>query len=256
MQHPSPRSAVSSRALRRFARVLVASAVAVSVACGGASGTGSDAPRSSAGPAPTTTVASPAAAAARSVDARPRIVFLGDSLTAGYGLDPGLSFPDVVQQRLDAAGLDYAVVNMGVSGDTSAGGRRRLDWALEGDVKVLVVALGGNDGLRGLAPSELRANLAAIIDTARARRIDVLLCGMEAPPNFGGEYTREFREVYPSLARDKQVALLPFLLEGVAGDPALNQPDGIHPSAEGATRVADLVWTSLRPLLDTSHGTR
>lgn len=256
MQRPSPRSAVSSRALRRSASVLVAFAVAVSAACGGASGTGSDAPRSSAGPAPTTTVASSAAAAARPVDARPRVVFLGDSLTAGYGLDPGLSFPDVVQQRIDAAGLDYAVVNMGVSGDTSAGGRRRLDWALEGDVKVLVVALGGNDGLRGLAPSELRANLAAIVDTARARRIDVLLCGMEAPPNFGGEYTREFREVYPSLARDKQVALLPFLLEGVAGDPALNQPDGIHPSAEGATRVADLVWTSLRPLLNPAPGTR
>ena len=256
MQRSSPRSVVSSRVIRLSARALAASAVAVAVACGGPSGSGRDDPRPAAGAAPATSVASGAVAAARPVDARPRVVFLGDSLTAGYGLDPGLSFPDVVQQRIDAAGLDYAVVNMGVSGDTSAGGRRRLDWALYGDVKVLVVALGGNDGLRGLAPSELRANLAAIIDAARARRIDVLLCGMEAPPNFGGEYTREFREVYPSLARDKQVALLPFLLEGVAGDPALNQPDGIHPSAEGATRVADLVWTSLRPLLNTSHGTR
>ena len=188
--------------------------------------------------------------------ARPRVVFLGDSLTAGYGLDPGVAFPDVVQQRIDAAGLGYDVVNMGVSGDTSAGGRRRLDWALDGDVRVLVVALGGNDGLRGLAPSELRANLAAIIDDAKARKIEVLLCGMEAPPNFGARYTREFRDVYVSLAREQQVAFLPFLLDGVAGDPDLNQPDGIHPSVEGARRVAELVWGALRPLLHDAHETR
>ena len=183
-------------------------------------------------------------------------MFLGDSLTAGYGLDPGLSFPDVIRQRMQSEGLPYDVVNMGVSGDTTAGGRRRLDWALEGDVRVLVVALGGNDGLRGLPTAALSANLGAIIDVARSRGITVLLCGMEAPPNFGQEYTRAFREVYPALAREKRVALLPFLLEGVAGDPALNQPDGIHPSAEGARRVGDHVWRALRPLLDEATTTR
>jgi acyl-CoA thioesterase-1 len=189
------------------------------------------------------------AAGPAEIDARPRIVALGDSLTAGYGLDPGDAYPTQLQARVDAAGLDYQVVNMGVSGDTSAGGLRRLDWALEGDVRVLIVALGGNDGLRGLPPEELARNLEGIVDYARARGIAVLLCGMEAPPNFGGAYTRAFREAFVRVARDNDVVLLPFLLEGIAGVPSLNQPDGIHPTAEGARRMADLVWARLAPML-------
>jgi acyl-CoA thioesterase-1 len=181
---------------------------------------------------------------------RPRIVVLGDSLSAGFGLPAPQAFPAVLQRKVDEAGYAYEVVNMGVSGDTSAGGLSRLDWALDGDVRLLVVALGGNDGLRGLPPDELAANLGAIVDRARARHIAVLLCGMESPPNFGVSYTSQFRDVYRRLARDKRVELLPFLLEGVAGNPSLNQADGIHPNEEGARRVADLVWARLRPMLD------
>jgi acyl-CoA thioesterase I len=183
---------------------------------------------------------------------RPRIVVLGDSLSAGFGLRAEQSYPALLQQKVDEAGYGYEVVNMGVSGDTSAGGLGRLDWALDGDVRILLVALGGNDGLRGLSPDELAENLGAIIDRARGRGISVLLCGMESPPNFGPSYTSQFREVYRRLAREKRVDLLPFLLEGVAGNPSLNQADGIHPNEEGARRVADLVWTRLRPILDTT----
>jgi acyl-CoA thioesterase-1 len=177
-------------------------------------------------------------------------VVLGDSLTAGYGLpSQDEAFPAALQAKVNTARLGYEVVNMGVSGDTTAGGLRRLDWALEGDVRVLVVALGGNDGLRGLGPEQMRENLTAIVDAASRRNIRVLLCGMEAPPNLGAGYTRQFRAVFTEVARDKQVTLLPFLLEGVAGLPGMNQPDGIHPNAAGAQRMAELVWTKLRPLL-------
>ncbi len=183
---------------------------------------------------------------------RPRIVALGDSLTAGLGLDQSQAWPALVQRRLDAEGYHYHVVNAGVSGDTTAGGRRRLDWALDGDVRVLVVELGANDGLRGLSTNEMRNNLDAILTDATARGIKVLLCGMEAPPNFGPDYTRDFRAVFAGLAREHDVTFLPFFLQGVAGDPALNQPDGIHPNVEGTRLVADLVWTSLEPLLERS----
>jgi acyl-CoA thioesterase-1 len=176
-------------------------------------------------------------------------VALGDSLTAGYGLDSGDAYPARLQRRLDAAGLDYEVVNMGVSGDTSAGGVRRLDWALDGDVRILIVALGGNDALRGLPPGQLAQNLSAVINRARARGIDVLLCGMEAPPNYGPAYTRAFRNVYRQVADQKNVTLLPFILEGVAGVASLNQADGIHPTAEGAERIADLIWPHLSRML-------
>jgi acyl-CoA thioesterase-1 len=181
--------------------------------------------------------------------ARPRVVALGDSLTAGLGLSPEQSWPALVQRKIDQAGLDVEVVNAGVSGDTSAGGLRRLDWALDGDVKVLVLELGANDGLRGLPTDQLRANLSQMISTAKARNITVLLCGMEAPPNFGPQYTREFRKVYMDLAAEHDVAFIPFMLQGVAGDAALNQSDGIHPNEEGTGRVADLIWQSLQPLL-------
>jgi acyl-CoA thioesterase-1 len=173
---------------------------------------------------------------------RPRVVFLGDSLTAGYGLDAGEAYPSLVQQRLREAGIDVDIVNAGVSGDTSAGGLRRLDWSLDGGATALVVALGGNDALRGLSTRELRRNLAAIIERARQRRVTVVLAGMEAPPNLGREYTASFRQVYRDLAVEYRIALIPFLLEGVAGRPALNQADLIHPNAEGARRIAAVVW--------------
>lgn len=181
--------------------------------------------------------------------ARPKIVVLGDSLAAGYGLEKGESFPDRLQQHLDSAGYAFEVANISVSGDTSAGGLRRLDWALEGDVRVLVVELGGNDGLRGLPVEELKANLAAIIERGRKRGAQVLLAGMEAPPNFGPAYTAAFRRVYRELAAEYKVALLPFLLEGVAGDDSLNIADGIHPNPRGARIVEGNVWRVLEPLL-------
>lgn len=194
---------------------------------------------------PPVTTGAPAPAAQR-----PRVVALGDSLTAGLGLStPDIAWPALVQQKITAAGLDAEVVNAGVSGDTTAGGLRRLDWALDGDVKVLVLELGANDGLRGLPVDQMRDNLSTMITMAKKRGITVLLCGMEAPPNFGPQYTREFRQVYVDLADEHDVELLPFFLDGVAGNAALNQADGIHPNEEGTRRVADLVWQSLQPLL-------
>ena len=183
------------------------------------------------------------------LDSRPAVVFLGDSLTAGLGVASEEAYPSLVQQKIDADGLAFHVVNAGVSGDTSAGGLSRLDDALTGDVRVLVVALGGNDALRGLPVEELRKNLATIIERAQARKIRVVLAGMEAPPNFGESYTAAFHKVYPELAKQYHVEVVPFLLQGVAGIERLNQRDGIHPTAEGARIVADNVWTVLRPML-------
>lgn len=182
-------------------------------------------------------------------DGRPRVVCLGDSLTAGLGLVESQSYPAVLQRKIDAEDYGFQVVNAGVSGDTSAGGLRRLDWALQGDVKVLVVALGGNDALRGLSVAEMRENLSAIVARARERDIVVLLAGMQAPPNYGPEYTAAFRQVFADVARQHRTLHLPFLLDRVAGDPALNQPDGIHPNARGAEIVAESVWSVLRPIL-------
>lgn len=196
------------------------------------------------------TVAEPAAPPAAASRARPRIVALGDSLTAGLGLDAGEAYPALLQRRLEEAGLDYEVVNAGVSGDTSAGGLRRLDWAVNGDVRVLIVALGGNDGLRGLPVDELRRNLSAIVERAQAREISVILAGMEAPPNFGEAYTRAFHQVYPEVAQRYRVPLVPFLLAGVAGFETMNQRDGIHPTAAGARTVAENVWAVLRPVAE------
>jgi acyl-CoA thioesterase-1 len=180
---------------------------------------------------------------------RPRVVALGDSLTAGLGLSPAQSYPALLQQRIDRAGLNFEVVNAGVSGDTSAGGLRRLDWSYDGDVRVVIVALGGNDGLRGLPVDELRRNLATIIERVKARGAEVVLAGMEAPPNFGRTYFVSFHQVYPELAKTYHVAIVPFLLNGVAGVQSLNQRDGIHPTAEGAIIVADNVWAVLEPVL-------
>ncbi|MCX6552479.1 MAG: arylesterase [Acidobacteria bacterium] len=190
------------------------------------------------------------APAAERADAQPappaaatvRIVVLGDSLTAGYGLPIDDSYPAVLARRLTAAGIAAEVVNAGVSGDTTAGGLRRVDWALDGRVDVLIVALGGNDALRGLPVEELKQNLSAIVERAQARRVAVILAGMEAPPNLGRAYTMAFRQAYRDVAAAHHVAFLPFLLEGVAGVPSLNQGDGIHPNAVGARRVAENLW--------------
>jgi acyl-CoA thioesterase-1 len=180
----------------------------------------------------------------------PRIVVLGDSLTAGFGLaSTDLAFPADLQRRLDQAGYHFQVINAGVSGDTTAGGLRRLEWSLRGHVQVLIVALGGNDGLRGIPVAEMKSNLAEIIETAQGRGIRVLLAGMEAPPNYGPAYTREFHAVFRDLAAQYHVAFLPFLLAHVAGVGELNQADGIHPTPEGAKIVADNVWGVLQPML-------
>ncbi|MEX2270951.1 MAG: arylesterase [Vicinamibacterales bacterium] len=196
---------------------------------------------------PNTPAAAPSDAKARAA-ARPRIVFLGDSLTAGLGLPQSQAFPAVIGEKLQGEGYDVQVVNAGISGDTAAGGRRRMNWALEGNVRVLVVALGANDGLRGNPVNAMKDSLAAIIRDAKARGIKVLLLGMEAPPNFGPEYTAEFRRAFRDLAEDEDVAFVPFFLEGVAGIPSLNQPDGLHPNTNGSRRIADTVWKALEPL--------
>jgi acyl-CoA thioesterase I len=192
----------------------------------------------------------PAPADPTAPPARPKVVILGDSLTAGYGLLESASFPSVLQQKLDEDGYNFEIVNAGVSGDTTAGGLRRLDWALEGDVKVLVVALGGNDGLRGLSIAEMKQNVTTIITKARERNVVVILAGMEAPPNYGPEYVQSFRAAFQDVARQQRVLFIPFLLDKVAGIPSLNQADGIHPNPQGARIVADTVWTVLRSVLD------
>ena len=208
-------------------------------------------------PQPATTEGAPAApkapVAPRSPDdtGRPKIVVLGDSLTAGYGLLEQQAFPAILQERLNEEGYGWEVVNAGISGDTSAAGLQRLDWAMgQGDVRILILELGANDGLRGLPIAEMKKNLAAIIEHAQGQGISVLLAGMEAPPNFGAEYTVSFRQVFRDLAKQYKVTLLPFLLDKVAGVAALNQSDGIHPNVEGARIVADTVWNVLKPMVD------
>jgi acyl-CoA thioesterase-1 len=186
--------------------------------------------------------------------ARPRIVAFGDSLTIGLGLLEQEAYPALLQRKIDEAGYKFEVINAGVSGDTSAGGLRRLYWSLEGDVKVLIVGFGGNDGLRGLPVSQMKDNLSEIIDRARERSIVVILAGMEAPPNFGQEYAAQFRQAFRDVALQKRVLFIPFLLNNVSGKPELNQADGIHPNRQGTQIVADTVWTVLEPLLDQMSG--
>jgi acyl-CoA thioesterase-1 len=221
----------------------VAAAVIVAAACSGCRGKDAAVQKSDPVPARPST-ATPAAGG------RARIVILGDSLTAGLGLPVEQSYPSLLQQRLNDAGLAYDVVNAGVSGDTSAGGLSRLDWSLQGDVRILVVALGGNDALRALPVEELSRNLSAIIERAQARHITVILAGMEAPPNWGQDYIVAFHKVYPALASKYGVAFVPFLLQNVAGRDTLNQNDGIHPTAAGARIVADNVWSVLKPIAE------
>lgn len=177
------------------------------------------------------------------------VVALGDSLTAGLGVGVEEAYPALLEARLRREGFDYRVVNAGVSGDTSAGGLRRLDWALKLKPQVLIVALGANDGLRGQPPAALRANLTQIVERARGAGARVLLAGMRVPPNYGADYARAFAGVYPAVARTTGAALAPFLLDGVAGDARLNQADGIHPTAEGQRVIAERLWPHLKALL-------
>ena len=177
------------------------------------------------------------------------IVALGDSLTAGWGLAADEAFPARLETRLRREGYTYRVVNAGVSGDTTAGGLRRVDWVLRARPEIVIVALGANDGLRAQSPQAMRANLEAIIARLQQADARILLAGMRLPPNYGAEYTTQFEAVFPAVARSAKVALMPFLLDGVAADPRLNQPDGIHPTAAGHQVIADRLWPYLLPLL-------
>jgi len=180
-----------------------------------------------------------------------RVVFVGTSLTAGLGLDPSQAYPALLQRKIDSAGLRFTAVNAGVSGETSAGARRRIDWLLREPAAVLVVETGANDGLRGQEVDSLAANIQAIIDRANRQqpRPRIVLVGMRAPPNYGAAYTGRFRSAYAELAKRNHVPLVPFLLEGVAGVDSLNQADLMHPTAAGQRRVAGTVWRVLEPVL-------
>jgi acyl-CoA thioesterase I len=179
------------------------------------------------------------------------VVFLGDSLTAGLGVQPSEAFPALIGEKIRAAGLPFEVQNAGLSGDTSAGGLRRLDWILQRPIDILVLELGGNDGLRGLDLKEMKSNLQAIIDKTKAKnaQVKIVLAGMQVPPNMGADYASGFARVYSELAKENSATLIPFLLEGVGGNRELNQRDLIHPSPAGHRIIAELVWKTLEPML-------
>ena len=179
------------------------------------------------------------------------IVFFGNSLTAGYGLDPEQAFPTLIQKKIDSLDLLYTVVNAGVSGETSSGGKTRIDWILQQPVDIFVLELGANDGLRGIPLSETKKNLQDIIDSVKAKhpQAKLLFAGMQIPPNMGQKYAGEFRDMFGELATKNSMALIPFLLEGVGGEPDLNQADGIHPNEKGSKIVAENVWKELKKLL-------
>ena len=180
------------------------------------------------------------------------ILFFGNSLTAGLGIDPSDAFAGIIERWIDSLNLDYNVINSGVSGETTAGGLRRIDWILEQQqLDIFILELGGNDGLRGVDPVSSNKNLQGIIDKVKKKypRVKVILAGMEAPPNMGADYTKAFREMYPKLSKINKLALIPFLLENVGGVPELNQQDGIHPTEKGHQIVAKNIWTILEGLL-------
>lgn len=179
------------------------------------------------------------------------ILFFGNSLTAGYGLDPSQAFPALIQQKIDSLNLPYKVVNAGVSGETTSGGNSRIDWILKQPVDVFVLELGANDGLRGIPVAETRKNLQSIIDKVKAKypNAKLVLAGMQVPPNMGQQYAASFQRIYSELAQENKMTLVPFLLEGVGGEARLNQEDGIHPTAEGHQIVANNVWQEMKPIL-------
>ena len=202
-------------------------------------------------PATSTPPAAATAPAAKS-QAQPAILFFGDSITAGIGVEPDQAYPALIGERLDSLHLPYTAINAGLSGETSAGGRSRIKWVLSRQpVGVFVLELGGNDGLRGIPLTSTRQNLQAIIDMVRqlAPQAKIVLAGMQIPPNMGPAYTAEFRTLYPALAAHNHLTLIPFLLQGVGGDPKLNQRDGIHPTPAGHKIVAATVWKTLQPVL-------
>ena len=192
------------------------------------------------------------AAVAEEADSTRTVLFYGDSLTAGYGIDREQAFPALIQARIDSLGWDYEVFNAGLSGETSAGGLRRIDWILRQKVDVFVLELGANDGLRGIDLKDTRSNLQGIVDRVKAKYPDVVLVvvGMQMPPNLGPDYTAEFKGLYSSLAEQNGAALIPFLLAGVGDRPELNLPDGNHPTVAGHKVVAENVWAVLGPLLE------
>jgi acyl-CoA thioesterase I len=183
-------------------------------------------------------------------DDRPRIVAFGDSLTAGLGVAAEEAYPARLQRRLDEQGLRYRVINAGVSGDTTAGGVRRVDWVLKSRPDLVILELGGNDGLRGLNLDETKANLERIVKRCQDASVTVILAGMKLPPNYGTEYTKGFEAIYPALAKQYRLTLIPFFLDGVAGSASLNQADGIHPTSEGYRIIADKVMETVKPLLN------
>lgn len=180
-----------------------------------------------------------------------QILIFGDSITAGYGIEEEDAFPAILQQKLDSLGLNHTVVNAGLSGETSAGGLRRIDWVLQQPVDVFVLELGGNDGLRGIDPENTKQNLQGIINKVEEKypEVEIILTGMEAPPNMGEHYTTRFREVFTELSEENDVIFMPFILEDVGGDPELNQADGIHPTEEGHKIVAENLWEYLEGVL-------
>lgn len=186
-----------------------------------------------------------------SISKKKTIVFYGNSLTAGYGLSPSQAFPALIQKKIDSLGLAYQVINAGVSGETSSGGKTRIDWILQQPVDIFVLELGANDGLRGIPLSETKKNLQDIIDKVKAKnpQSKLIFAGMQIPPNMGQQYATEFRNIYTELATKNSMTLIPFLLEGVGGEPELNQEDGIHPNEEGHRIVAENVWKELAKLL-------
>lgn len=186
---------------------------------------------------------------ADAVDNRPRIVAFGDSLTAGLGVATEDTYPARLQRRLDEQGLRYRVINAGVSGDTTAGGVRRVEWVLKSHPDMVILELGGNDGLRGLNVQETKANLERIIQRCREASVTVVLAGMKLPPNYGADYTKAFEAIYPALAKRYRVTLIPFFLDGVAGSASLNQADGIHPTSEGYRIITEKVLEQITPLL-------
>ncbi len=202
-------------------------------------------------PTPTAATKPPAAAPAPAPDTKRHILFFGNSLTAGLGVEPEQAFPALIGQKLDSAKLDYEAVNAGLSGETTADGRSRVGWVLRQPVAVFVLELGANDGLRGLSLAATRDNLQGIVDTVRRRSpgAQIVLAGMQIPPNLGQAYAADFKQLYQEIADRNHLVLIPFLLAGVAGDPKLNQKDGIHPTPAGHRIVARTVWGVLQPLL-------
>ena len=182
--------------------------------------------------------------------AKPKVVVLGDSLAAGYGLAPGESFPERLQDALDAAGVEATIVGAGVSGDTTTGGLARLDWSVPTDADAVIVELGGNDALRGVPPARTRANIETIVSRLKERGAAVLLAGMMAPPNMGADYQQEFDGLFADVAKRSEVGFYPFFLDGVAADPALNLPDGIHPNARGIDVIVQRILPSVKALIE------